>query len=160
MRITTFSPNMVGKVDTRKSTPEYLAAAKTGIAAYKQVREIVQFGDQYRHAHPTDSTTPSMNFVSNDLKKALVLAYQIGSAPNPIPFTTPVSGLDPNAVYEAVEINLPEGDATPRLAPSAERRQTGAAWMKNGLPLVFTRHCDSAAILLESKRTPTLPTVK
>ena len=148
------------EVDTRKSSPEYLASAKTGIAAYKQVREIVQFGDQYRHAHPTDSTTPSMNFVSNDLKKALVLAYQIGSAPNPIPFTTPVSGLDPNAVYEAVEINLPEGDATPRLEPSAERRQTGAAWMKNGLPLVFTRHCDSAAILLESKRTPTLPTVK
>ena len=139
------------EVDTRKSTPEYLAAAKTGIAAYKQVREIVQLGDQYRHAHPSDSSTPSMNFVSRDLKKAFVLAYQIGSASKTISFTAPVSGLDPNVVYEAVEINLPEGDATPRLAPGVERRQTGAAWMANGVPVVFTRQCDSAAIVLDSK---------
>ena len=148
------------EVDTRKSTPEYLASAKTGIASYKQVREIVQFGDQYRHAHPSDSPTPSMNFVSHNRKRALVLAYQIGAAAKPISFTAPVSGLDPNVVYEAVEINLPEGDATPRLAPDAVRSQTGAAWMGNGIPLVFTRECDSAAIVLESKSSPTLPTVK
>lgn len=139
------------EVDTRSSTPEYLAAARTGIAAYKQVRDIVQQGDQYRHAHPADSSTPSMNFVSRDLGRAFVLAYQTGSAATSIPFSAPVSGLDPDRVYEAVEINLPEGDAQPRLAPGAERRQTGAAWMSGGIPLVFTRQSDSAAILLDSK---------
>ena len=48
------------------------------------------------------------------------------SISKPIPFSAPVSGLDPDRLYEAVEINLPESDATPRLAPRVQRLQTDA----------------------------------
>ncbi|MGA3171789.1 MAG: hypothetical protein ABSE62_12340 [Chthoniobacteraceae bacterium] len=70
------------EIDPRKSEPEYQAAAKTGIAAYKSVRDIVQFGSQYRHISPFKSKTPSLNYVSQDRNRALILAYQ---RPVPIP---------------------------------------------------------------------------
>jgi len=148
-----FDVSMMGQlgmeVDTRSSTPEYLSAARTGIAAYKQIRPIVQRGDQYRHAHPSDSTTPSMNFVSQDEKSALLLAYQTSGTKTPIQVNAPISGLDPERIYTVTEINLPEGDEQPRVAQGVKKQQSGAAWMKAGVPLVFSRQYDSAAVLLK-----------
>jgi alpha-galactosidase len=148
-----FDVSMMGQlgmeVDTRSSSPEYLAAARTGIAAYKQIRPIVQQGDQYRHAHPSDSSTPSMNFVAQDKKSALVLAYHSAGTRNAVRFNAPVSGLNPQQMYAVSEINLPEADAKPRLANGVQKVQSGADWMKSGVPLVFTRQWDSAAIVLE-----------
>ena len=150
-----FDVSMVGQlgmeVDTRKSEPEYLAASRVGIEAYKQVREIVQLGDQYRHAHPFDSKTPSLNFVSKDKEGALLLAYQTGELEEPLAFSAPVSGLDPERTYRVVEINLPEDDKHPRLAPEIQISKTGKVWMEEGVPLEFTRQYDSAALLLEAK---------
>ena len=84
-----------------------------------------------------------MNFFSRGLDRAFSL-----------PFNAPVSGLHPARIYNAVEINLPEVDSTRRLAADAIRRQTGADWMAKGIPPLFTRACDSAAILLDSKSNP------
>lgn len=148
-----FDVSMMGQlgmeVDTRSSTAEYLSSALTGIAAYKQIRPIVQQGDQYRHAHPSDSATPSMNFVAKDQSSALLLAYQTASIQAPVRFNAPVSGLDPARMYTLTEINLPEGDAQSRVAQGIEKRQSGAAWMQAGIPLVFTRQYDSAAMVLK-----------
>jgi alpha-galactosidase len=138
------------EVDTRKCTPDYLTACRVGIEAYKQVREIVQLGDQFRHAHPYDSATPSMNFVSKDQQSSLLLAYQTGDVQQPVKFSAPVSGLDPTRSYQLTEINLPTGDQQPRLDVSAPRSQSGQAWMESGVPLVFTRQYDSAALVLEA----------
>jgi alpha-galactosidase len=138
------------EVDTRKCTPEYLTACRVGIAAYKQVRDIVQLGDQYRHAHPFDSATPSINYVSKDKTRALVLAYQTAAIENPLAFSAPVSGLDPQQIYLLREINLPQGDESPRVTLKNEPGRSGADWMKTGVPLNFTRQYDSAAVLLET----------
>ena len=147
-----FDVSMMGQlgmeVDTRSSSPEYLSAARSGIAAYKQIRPIVQQGDQYRHAHPSDSNTPSMNYVAQDKQSALVLAYQTSEIKEPLSFNTPVSGLEPSRMYTLTEINLPEDDAQPRVAKGIQRQQSGAAWMQTGIPLVFTRQYDSAAMVL------------
>jgi len=137
------------EVDPRKSESDYLEAAKVGIAAYKAVRDAVQFGDQYRHQHPCDSSTPSVNYVAGDKRRALILAYQTGDVSQPLAFTCPVAGLDPLRSYRVAEINLPPGDAKPRLAPGVKEVQTGSEWMKPGVPLVFTRRFDSAAVTLE-----------
>ncbi len=148
-----FDVSMMGQlgmeVDPRRCSAEYLAAARTGIAAYKRVRDIVQQGDQYRHAHPFDSATPSMNFVSRDRKRALLLAYRTGAGEAPLSFSAPVAGLDPGCAYCVEETNLPEDDARPRLASPPKACRPGAAWMASGVPLVFTRAWDSAAVLLE-----------
>lgn len=140
------------EVDTRKCTPEYLDACRLGIETYKKVRPIVQLGDQYRHAHPFDSPTPSMNYVSKDQKQALVLAYQTAKIQKPMKSVAPVSGLAPERMYRLTEINLPEGDARPRVAPGAKRSQSGKAWMGSGVPLKFSRQYDSAAVMLEAAR--------
>lgn len=139
------------EVDPRKSAAEYLAAAKVGIAAYKRVRDIVQFGDQYRQQNPFDSKTPSLNYVSEDQGRALVLAYQTGALKTPLSVSTPVSGLVPTRRYRVSEINLPPGDAQPRLGASVNKVQSGSDWMKQGVLLTFTRQYDSAAILLEGE---------
>ena len=137
------------EVDPRKAEPAYLEAARVGIDAYKAVREIVQFGEQYRHRHPYDSSTPSVNYVTQDQGRALILAYQTGEASQPLAFACPVRGLDPLRNYHVAEINLPAGDDRARLAPGVKRVQSGSDWMKQGVPLVFTRRWDSAAVTLE-----------
>lgn len=148
-----FDVSMMGQlgleVDTGKCTPQYLAACRTGIAAYKRIRDIVQLGELYRHSCPTKSNTPSMNYVSLDKKRAFILAYQTNPISEAINFNAPVSGLEPERVYKLVEMNLPEGDAQARLASGINMSQTGTEWMKSGVPLKFTRALDSAAILLE-----------
>ncbi len=138
------------EIDPRKAKPDYLAAAKVGIAAYKGIRPIVQLGDQYRHANPSKSTTPSLNYVSADLSRALVLAYQTGEIKESLTLASPVSGLDPKRSYQVAEINLPPGDDRPRLDPAAPKIQSGEAWMKSGVPLVFSRPYDSAAVTLDA----------
>jgi alpha-galactosidase len=140
------------EVDTRKCTPDYLTACQVGIEAYKQVRDVVQLGDQYRHAHPFDSATPSMNYVSKDQTRCLVLAYQTVLIKKPVAFLSPVSGLDPEYEYRLTEINLPEGDEQPRVVEATPTRKSGRAWMESGVPLNFTRQYDSAAVLLEAVR--------
>lgn len=136
------------EVDPRTSTPEYLAASRVGIAAYKEVRDIVQLGEQYRHSHPFDSVTPSMNYVTIDRRRALVLAYQTGDLQQDQPFTAPVAGLDPQAMYRVSETNLPPDDDRPRLQPGTVLLRRGDDLMTRGLPLIFSRRSDSGAIVL------------
>lgn len=141
------------EVDPRRAEKGYLAAARVGIAAYKQVREIVQLGDQYRHENPADSRIPSLNYVSADQARAVILAYQTGDLPKAVTVASPVAGLDPARDYRVSEINLPPGDDTPRLAPGVRPVQAGREWMKQGVPLVFTRRCDSAVVVLEAVKS-------
>ncbi|MBC8128605.1 MAG: alpha-galactosidase [Gloeobacteraceae cyanobacterium ES-bin-144] len=147
-----FDVSMMGQlgleVDPRRSEPEFQDAARTGIAAYKEVREIVQFGHQYRHDSPFESTLPSLNYVSTDGNRALVLAYQTGTILGWTHTSTRVRGLDPKKVYTLSEINLPPGDATQRLHKAAKKSASGQAWMDDGIPLTFGRVNDSAAIVL------------
>lgn len=147
-----FDVSMMGQlgmeIDPRRAEPDYQAAARTGIAAYKSVRDIVQLGRQYRHRSPFESATPSLNFVSPDHARALVLAYQTGPAQAAVAAVAPVAGLDPAKSYRLAEINLPPGDDQPRLAPRAKTTASGREWMDSGIPLVFTRRHDSAALTL------------
>jgi alpha-galactosidase len=103
------------------------------------VRDIVQLGDQYRHEHPFDSDTSSINYVSKDKTRCLVLAYQIAEIKKPVAFAAPVSGLEPECMYRLTEINPPEGDENPRVAPGAKTSRSGKAWMKLRVLLQFTR---------------------
>ena len=150
-----FDVSMMGQlgleIDPRRAEPEFQAATKTGVAAYKQVREIVQLGDQFRGRSPFETSTPSLNYVSTDKNRVLVLAYQTAEIHNTTATTAPVTGLDPEKTYELSEINLPEGDEQPRLGKVANLRQSGFDWMKEGIPLNFTRRNDSAALVLTAK---------
>ena len=91
-----------------------------------------------------------MNYVSADQNRAVILAYLTEDLKPPTTVASPVSGLDRARNYRVAEINLPPGDDQSRLAPSAKQVQTGSEWMQLGVPLVFTRKFDSAAVTLEA----------
>jgi hypothetical protein len=44
--------------------PFQLPVSRLRFQVGEAAREIVELGDQYRHANPSDSPTPSINFVS------------------------------------------------------------------------------------------------
>lgn len=142
------------EVDTRKCDTEYLNAAKTGIEAYKSVRDIVQLGDLYRHQNPFDSEIPSLNFVSQDKTRCLLLAYQTGEINGILRTSSKIDGLDPKKNYKVTEINLPEQDSHPRLDSQTAVIKSGTEWMGSGVPLVYSRQFDSAAILFTEVEKP------
>ena len=118
----------MGRAGQLKKT---LDISESAVLKMMEVRDIVQLGEQYRHAHPTDSPKPSMNFVSRDLDRAFSLTFQTGPVEKSLPFNAPVSGLHPARIYNAVEINLPEVDSTPRLAADAIRpKPARTGWPK------------------------------
>ena len=147
-----FDVSMMGQLglelDPRRSEPEFKEACRTGIMAYKSVREIVQFGTQYRHRSPAESPTPSLNYVSQDKSQALVLAWQIGPIKGNEKALASVAGLDESSQYAVKEINLPTGDSIPRCGIRSGTAKSGKAWMAEGVPLEYSRQYDSAAIVL------------
>lgn len=103
-------------VDVAQLSSEELAFAKQAIEAYKQIRDVVQFGEQYRLESPYDGPRCSMLFKKGDRAVLFVYASQAASAS---PLT--LGGLDSSRSYRVREINT--GDAKGidlTLAPGAQ----------------------------------------
>ena len=80
--------------------------AKNAIAAYKNIRPIVQFGDLYRLKNPEDgSGWASHQYVSKDGKESVFFAYSMKYHGRTTFFQTRLKGLDPNKNYRITEIN-------------------------------------------------------
>jgi alpha-galactosidase len=90
------------------------------IALYKEIRHIVQLGDQYRLRSPQSGPFSAVQYMSKDRSEGVLFAFRTHI---PEPFMLPplyLRGLDPAALYEI------EGEAEPR---------SGAAWMHAGIQL-------------------------
>lgn len=85
------------------------AYAKKAVAFYKEIRPIVQLGDQYRLLSPYDNKGfCSEMFVSEDKSEAVFFCYKFE---NYIGLETPrwhMAGLDPNATYRLNEFECAE----------------------------------------------------
>jgi alpha-galactosidase len=90
------------------------------IRVYKEIRPIVQLGDQYRLRPPRTSGFSALQYVSKDQTSAVLFAFRT-HLPEPA-WIAPLQlrGLDPEGLYEV------EGFKTPR---------SGQAWMHTGLTL-------------------------
>lgn len=103
-------------VDLAKLNDEELKFAKQGIEAYKQIRDVVQFGEQYRLESPYDGPRCSHLFVGDE--KAVLFVYALHAAPA-APLT--LRGLDATRSYRVREINTISGQAIEQtLAPGAK----------------------------------------
>ena len=96
------------------------AAAATWIGLYKEIRPIIQFGDQYRLHSPQEHSFSAVQYVSKDRSQAVLFAFRTY-----LPFPTDLPplylrGLVPEAHYEI------EGIAGAR---------SGLAWMRAGLEI-------------------------
>ena len=101
-------------------TADECAEAARWIALYKEIRHIVQFGDQYRLVSPQAGAFSAVLYVGKDRAEAVLFAFRTHLPP---PAGLPplrLRGLDPTALYAI------EGIAEAR---------SGSAWMHAGLQL-------------------------
>jgi len=88
------------------------------IRLYKEIRHIIQFGDQYRLISSQKNDYSAMQYVSKDKSESVLFVFRTHI---PDPFNIPMihlRGLDPEALYSV------EGMDDPR---------SGLAWMEAGL---------------------------
>ncbi|CAN5433697.1 alpha-galactosidase [soil metagenome] len=111
-------------VDVAKLTEEQREESRRAIAAYKEIREIVQLGDQYRLESPYEGPRSALMNVKDEA--AVLFVYALGEVPaGPLR----LKGLDPDKSYRVKEVNLPEG-ATGLIADFE-----GKTLLEVGLPL-------------------------
>jgi alpha-galactosidase len=95
------------------------------IALYKEIRSIVQLGDQYRLRSPQEGPYSAVQYVSKDRSEGVLFVFRthIADTPIPDPVKAPpiyLRGLDPQARYTIEDV--------------AETR-SGLGWMEAGLSL-------------------------
>ena len=131
----TFDVAMSGRLgvdmDLQKLSPADKAFCASAIAAYKGIREVVQFGDQYRLENADENgVREAIAYVSENKSKAALMVYQITDAKD-APVPVKLNGLDPAKSYRLKEINVPVG-ATARFADES-KVVSGKALMEAGI---------------------------
>jgi alpha-galactosidase len=103
------------------------------IALYKEIRAVVQLGDQYRLRSPQENALSAVQYVSKDKTESVLFAFRTH---HPEPVMLPpirLRGLDPAALYSV------EGQGESR---------SGQAWMESGVE-VFLGDFDSAVLRIK-----------
>jgi alpha-galactosidase len=81
------------------------AFSKRAIAAYKDIRPVVQFGDLYRLVSPYDNKgVSSLMYVTSEKNKAVFYAYKISHFINMVIPKVCMNGLDPSKNYRLVDL--------------------------------------------------------
>ncbi|MDF2542505.1 MAG: alpha-galactosidase [Herbinix sp.] len=87
---------------------EVLEEFKKYIAIYKDIRETVQYGKQYRLSSVRESSLHAVEYISQDEKEVVVFAFRQGYQFGDVMPYLVLQGLDPNAMYqvEGTELKL------------------------------------------------------
>ncbi|MCL6605474.1 MAG: alpha-galactosidase [Paenibacillus sp.] len=97
------SGNFGYELDLTKFTEEEKEIVREQVALYKELRNLVQFGDQYRLLSPFEGNETSWLIVSEDKSEAVVVYARVLAEPNDSLYYLRLKGLDPEADYEWVE---------------------------------------------------------
>ena len=94
---------------------EDLEEARRLIEKYKEVRDVVQGGDQYRLLSPRKGDTTAVQYVSRDRARSVLFVLRSAHQfPDPVP-TIFLRGLKPEALYQTtVEDEPVSGEALMR----------------------------------------------
>jgi alpha-galactosidase len=93
------SGNFGYELDLTKFTQEEKEEVKTQIAQYKELRELIQFGDMYRLLSPFEGNETAWMYVSEDKGKAFAAYFRVQAIPNAPLKRLFLRGLDPNKDY-------------------------------------------------------------
>jgi len=123
--------------------------AKSAIAAYKQIRPLVQLGDLYRIQSPYDeSGYASLMYVAKDKKQAVFFAYSMVYHVRSSVMETKLKGLDPSKRYRITELNM----AAPRSVFYGEGKTfSGDYLMKVGISLRIEKPNESVVLMLSEE---------
>jgi alpha-galactosidase len=98
--------NLGYELDLTELNEKEMEAVKKQVNNYKEIRELVQFGDFYRLRSPFAGNFTAWSYLSQDQEEVLVGFYQVLATPNPKEETLKLKGLDPERDYE--ELNSGE----------------------------------------------------
>lgn len=93
------SGNFGYELDLTKFTDEEKTLVKEQVAAYKELRHLVQFGEQYRLLSPFEGNETAWMVVAEDRSDAVLAYFQVLAEPNPVLRKLRLKGLDPNRTY-------------------------------------------------------------
>ena len=100
--------------------PEDRAQAARWIKVYKEVREIIQLGDQFRLRSSQQSAYSAVQYLSKDKSAGVLFAFRT-HIPHPAPIPPlHLQGLEPNALYKVEGFDI---------------ARSGLAWMEAGLTI-------------------------
>lgn len=128
-------------------TEKELAYAKNAVATYKEIRPIIQQGNQYRILSPYDKTGyASELYITDDKSEAIFFSYKFEHYVNQFRPRFHFAGLDPNANYKLTEICV-EG----RTDHWEGRTFTGKFLMQQGIEIALNGLFDSKVIRLKKQ---------
>jgi alpha-galactosidase len=93
------SGNFGYELDLTKFTEEEKAEVKAQVAEYKELRELIQFGDMYRLMSPFEGNETAWMVVSEDKSEAFVAYFRVLAVPNPPLDRLKLRGLNPDMEY-------------------------------------------------------------
>lgn len=93
------SGNFGYELDLTKFDEREKNVVRQQVAAYKQLRPLVQNGDLYRLLSPFEGNETAWMFVSEDRKEAVVFFFRTLAVPNPPLGRLKLQGLDPDRDY-------------------------------------------------------------
>lgn len=120
------SGNFGYELDLTKFTEEEKEIVKRQVAAYKEIRGLVQKGDLYRLKSPFEGNESAWMFVSENKEEALVFHFQVMAVPHPPQRYLRLAGLHPELEYE-----VQSGDSEDKPIIGGDRL------MHLGLPLAY-----------------------
>jgi alpha-galactosidase len=93
------SGNFGYELDLTKFTEKEKEEVKAQVAQYKEVRELIQFGDMYRLLSPFEGNETAWMYVSEDKTEAFAAFFRVLAVPNGAVRRLTLKGLDPNKEY-------------------------------------------------------------
>lgn len=97
------SGNLGYELDVTKLSEEDKKFVKFQVSTYKEIREVIQFGDFYRILSPFDGNEAAWNFVSKDRSEMVAYYFNILSQPAAAIRILKFKGLDEDALYENID---------------------------------------------------------
>ena len=100
------------EIQPKNMKPEELEFAKRAIAAYKEIRPVVQFGDQYRLLSPYENPVAALMYADEAKNNAAVFAYRLDYLHGqPVPMLR-LDGVDENKNYRIKDLT-PQNESRP-----------------------------------------------
>ena len=96
------------ELDMSKMTEEELETSKSYVERYKKYCEVFHKGSLYRLASPFESNFAAFEFISEDENTVILVCGNILCKTSSPIYNMKLSGLDPNADYEKVEVEKGE----------------------------------------------------
>jgi alpha-galactosidase len=118
--------------DIAQWSPEELTLARRLIAEYRDIRPLIQFGDQYWLKPPASQGPCAVQYVSRDGQRTVVFLYQVRGLRGAGVRRLRLNGLDAGARYRRTS------DGT---------ESSGAALMSAGLPATIVEPSDPRPML-------------